>query len=50
MVIDRSVKKAVGQLLGRKDRQDFQVLGGERVVGVRTGFAKLWRKENQATV
>jgi hypothetical protein len=30
LVLDLSVKKAMGQLMGRKYRQDFQVPGGKR--------------------
>jgi hypothetical protein len=30
LVLDLSVKKAMGQLLGRRDRQDFLVLGGKQ--------------------
>jgi hypothetical protein len=41
----------MGQLLGRRDRQDFRVFGrGERNTGIRTGITMLWREENQATM
>jgi hypothetical protein len=49
LVLDLSVKKAMGQLLGRRDKQDFWVPGGDREMQGRTKFAIFWREENQAT-
>jgi hypothetical protein len=54
LVLDLSVKKAMGQLLGgryRQDFRDFQVPGGERETqGRRREFTMPWRDDNQATM
>jgi hypothetical protein len=51
LVLDLSVKKAMGQLLVGKDRKDFQVPGDrEADAGQELEFVLLSREENWATV
>jgi hypothetical protein len=47
LVLDLSVKKAMGQLLGGRGRWDFQVPGGGKEMQGRRGgvSAKLWGKK-----
>jgi hypothetical protein len=48
--LDLSVKKAMSQLLGGRDRRDFRVPGGKETDAGRRGeFPMLWR-ENQAAM
>jgi hypothetical protein len=52
LVLDLSVKKAGGQLLGGRYRRDFQVLGGSREIQGRDEefSAMLWRKKKPAAM
>ena len=48
MVLNLSVKKAIGQLLGGRDKQDFLVPGGkQKDTGRRGEFTMLWRRTKQ---
>jgi hypothetical protein len=51
LILDLSVKKAMGQLLGGRDRRDFQVPGEKREPhGRERELTMLWREENLATM
>ena len=50
MVLDLSVKKAMGQLLGRRYKQAFKSLGEKEDAREDKRFTMLWREKNPAAM